>query len=331
MNRTQKIFLTSLTLITLIALVVFMAYTVTDTQSVSSNDKLNIVTTIYPLTYLTQQIGGDYVKVTQLIPNNVEIHSWEPSVSHIMAAEDANIIFYNGADADHWLEEDILPALSTSNNNRIIIETTANLPLIPITEPHEHNGDNHSAHDHGLYDPHTWLSPYMAKQQAKNIYDTLIRVDPQHEKYYTQNWHKLEQQLEQLDNLYLNSLTNNNPNKKVIFVSHEAYGYLADRYDFTQHGAIGLSADQQPSITSLSKLINEMKEYQTYTIYFDPVYSDKYIQTIKNDVQTQTGQTVTILKLYLLLGPIDNLDYLEQMQTNLVNLQTSLETPNKNK
>lgn len=318
MNKNQKIFLITLTAITLIAFTL-ITYTTTKSPTLTTSNKLQIITSFYPLTYLTQQIGGEYIEVTQLIPNNVDIHSWEPSISHIMTTEDANIIFYNGADADHWMEEHIIPVLSTSNNNnRVIIKTTENLTLIENLEhDHKENG-----HNHGLYDPHTWISPYIAKQQAEIIYNTLVTVDPQHEKYYTQRWNKLEQKLDQLDKAYLQELKASNGN---IFVSHEAYGYLAYRYTFTQHGVIGLSADQQPSIILLSQLINEMKEHQTYILYFDPVYSDKYIQTIKNDLQTQTGQNVTMLKLYLMMGPIDGLDYLEQMQINLVNLQIGLE------
>jgi zinc transport system substrate-binding protein len=320
MNKNQKIFLTSLTIILIITLSVIIYIVATDNQTLSSN-KLKVVTSFYPITYLTQQIGGNYIDLTQLMPNNVDIHSWEPTVSHIMAADDADIIFYNGADADHWMEENVLPALSTSNNKtKVIVETTDNLILITNAKQHP---EEH-VHDHGLCDAHTWISPCMAKQQAETIYRTLVAVDPQHETYYTKNWNHLKQQLEQLDDAYLNGLSNTSRN--TIFVSHEAYGYLADRYSFTQHGVIGLSADQQPSITTISQLINNMKKHQTYILYFDPVYSDKYIQTIKNDVQIQTGQNVTILKLYLMTGPIDGMNYLEQMQTNLINIQTGLET-----
>jgi zinc transport system substrate-binding protein len=318
MNRKQKIFLTISTLIIIITL---FAITYTITTPPQPSNKLQVVTTFYPLTYLTQQIGGDYIEITQLIPDNTDIHSWEPAISHIMAAEDANIIFYNGADADHWMEENILPALSTANN-RIVVETTTNLILTPNTE-HNHENDHDHDHDHGTYDPHTWISPDLVKQQAENIYTTLVTVDPQHEKYYTQNWQNLKHQLEQLDDAYLNGLSNTKRNH--IFVSHEAYGYLASRYGFTQQGVIGLSADQQPSITTIRNIIDEMKKQQTYTLYFDPLYSDKHIQTIKNEIQIQTEQTVTVLKLYLMLGPLDNLDYLEQIQTNLTNLQTGLE------
>ena len=314
MNKHQKIFLASTILIVIVALIL-TSYTLTSTQTA---DKLKIVTTFYPLTYLTQQIGGDYVDITQLMPQNTDIHSWEPSVSHIMATEDADIIFYNGAGADHWMEEDILPAIATLSN-KLVVKTTHGLTLAQNCD-HDHPNGNHHYHD--LYDPHTWVSPYMAKLQAENIYNTLITADPQHENYYTQRWHHIKQQLEQLDATYLHELSNTD--KNTIFVSHEAFGYLAARYGFTQHGVIGLSADQQPSITTISNIVDEMRKHQIYVLYFDPIYSDKYVQTIKTEVEAKTGQTVTILKLYLMIGPIDDLNYLEQMQTNLTNLQTGL-------
>ncbi|MCL1970479.1 MAG: zinc ABC transporter substrate-binding protein [Candidatus Bathyarchaeota archaeon] len=327
MNHNQKILLAGIIIISLLV-TTFIVYSSISTSSTKSSDKLKIVTTFYPLTYITQQIGGDYVEVTQLIPNNNEIHNWEPTVSHIRATEDADIIFYNGAGADSWMEDEILPALSNSKK-RLNVETTEDLTLIANKED-KHNDDHddddddddHDTHDHGLYDPHTWVSPYMAKQQAEIIYNILISADPQHEEYYTQRWHTLERQLEQLDATYRNSLSNTHSN--VIFVSHGAFGYLADQYGFTQHSVIGVSADEQPSAQTIIKLVEEMKEYKNYVLYVDPVYASNYVQTIQKEVQVQTGQNVTVLKLYLMLGPMDGLDYLEQMQTNLSNLQTGL-------
>ncbi len=311
MNRNQKVFLTSITLITILSISI-IAYTMNTPQA---STKLKIVTTFYPLTYLAQEIGGDQIEITQLIPNNTEIHGWEPSASHIMAAEDANIIIYNGAGLDPWMEDDVLPALSNADN-RTIVESTAGLSLVA-------NQDNDAGEEHGVYDPHTWVSPYMAKQQAENIYNSLVTVDPQHEDYYTQRWLNLEQRLDQLDTEYSSTLSN--ASKSYIFTSHEAFGYLAYRYGFTQHGVIGLSADEQPSVATIAGIVEKMEQHHIYVLYVDPVYSSEYIQTIKTEVQTQTGQTVTVLNLYLMLGPTDNMDYLAQMQTNLTNLQTGLE------
>ena len=56
----------------------------------------------------------------------------------------------------------------------------------------------------------------------------------------------------------------------------------------------------------------------------DPVYSSDYAQTIKTEVEAKTGHTVTVLNLYLILGPNNGMNYIEQMQANLDNLKAGL-------
>jgi len=320
MNQKQKTLLivTALTIIVLIvATSVFFAPTPT-------TNKLQVVVTFYPLTFLSQEIGGEHVQVTQLVPNNTEIHSWEPSASHISSAEKADIIIYNGAGLDHWMETEILPALSNTKN-RTAIDTTQGLALLS-GESHEHDeeaNESEEAHEHGLYDPHTWVSPYMAKLQAEKIYTAFIQKDPAHESYYTQRWLSLKEHLEQLDGNYTAGLSTKQ--KNTIFVSHEAFSYLAYRYGFEQHGVIGLSADEQPSPTAIADIVDLMIEHETFVVYVDPVYSEEYAQTLKNELQAQTGHDVTILKLYLMLGPIDGKDYFQQQLFNLDSLKLGLE------
>jgi len=316
MNTKQKVLLLSISLIIIIA-VAAVALTTSTPQS----DKLSVVATFYPLAYLTERIGGDHVAVTQLVPSNTEIHAWEPSALHIASAQDADIIVFNGAGADRWMEDDILPSLSQSSN-RIVVDSTHDLALIATQENDEHEAGEEE-HDDGAYDPHTWLSPYMAKQQAEKIYNALIQADPENQEYYTQNWQTLQNELTQIDTEYSESLQNAAVTQ--VFVSHEAYGYLADRYGFEQHGVIGLSADEQPTASTIANLVDEMEQHQIYVVYVDPVYSTSYAQTIKSEVEAQTGHPVAILELYLMLGPRGNIDYLQQMQVNLDNLKAGLE------
>lgn len=317
MNNKQKILLLTITLIIVISIGA-VAFTATAPKP---EGKISVVATFYPLAYLTEQIGGDHVAVTQLVPNNTEIHTWQPSASHIVATEDADIIVYNGGGADHWMEDDILPALS-ANENRMVVETTSGLQLISNQE-HEHEEETaEEEHDHGTYDPHTWISPYMAKLQAEKIYNAIVQADPENKDYYTQRWQSLESQLTELDTDYSQRLSEKSYTS--IFVSHEAFGYLAARYGFEQHGVIGLSADEQPSTTTIVTLVEEMLEHESYTVYVDPVYSTEYAQTIKTEIEAKTGHTVTVLNLYLMLGPNNGMDYLAQMQANLDSLEAGL-------
>ena len=312
MNKRQKIFVIITIIIVLTATIATAYHSLI--QEELEVDKLKIVATFYPLAFFAQQIGGEEVTVKQLIPDNTEVHNWQPSFSDILAVDEADVIIYNGATLDHWFEDDILPIIDSSD--KIIVETTKGITLLE-TEPEL--ADEHEE----PYDPHTWISPFLAKQQAQKIYEALIQKDPARMDYYTEQWQTLEERLEELDNNYLSELSNKK--KEEIFVAHSAFGYLADRYGFNQYGVIGISADEQPSASTYENLVELMLEHETYVVYVDPVYSDEYAQTVRNELKRLSGQDVQILKLYVLLGSIDGLDYFGQQEKNLENLKIGLE------
>ena len=311
MNRKQKTLI--ITTILIIALLITATSAFFSTKQQTS--KLQVAASFYPLAFFSQEIGGEQVQVTQLAPSNTEIHTWEPSASDITAAEDADVIVYNGAGIDQWMQNELLPALSNAKT-RLTVDTTSGLPLLLTSGT---SGENET----GPNDPHTWISPYMAKLQAEKIYNALVQQDPAHESYYTNNWENLKNTLEQIDANYTTALATKQ--KNTIFVSHAAYGYLAYRYNFEQQGVIGLSADEQPSAATIANILNLMEQYQTYVVYVDPIYSQNYAQTLKTELETQTGHPVTILNLYLMLGPTDGNNYLDQQTLNLQNLKTGLE------
>ena len=312
MNKRQKFFVIATITIVLTAVVAASYYSIL--QEGMDGGKLKVVASFYPLAFFAQEIGGEEVTVRQLIPDNLEVHTWQPSFADILAVDEADVIIYNGASLDHWFEEEILSNIDSSD--KIIVETTKGVKLLE-TEP-EH-ADEHEE----LYDPHTWISPFIAKQQAQNIYEALIQKDPNHEEYYSERWQNLKMRFEELDNNYLTGLSTKN--KEEIFVAHSAFGYLADRYGFKQYGVIGISADEQPSASVYADLVEMMIEHETYVVYVDPVYSDESAQTLKNELEWLSGQDVQILKLYFMLGTIDGLDYFGQQEKNLENLKIGLE------
>jgi zinc transport system substrate-binding protein len=270
MNKRQKLFVTATTIIVLTAVLATAFYT---PQNKPENNKLEVVATFYPLAFFAQQIGGEEVTVKQLIPDNTEVHSWQPALADILALDEADVILYNGASLDHWFEDDVLPVIDSSN--KVIVETTKGIQLLETAQENDHEHE-------GLYDPHTWLSPFIAKQQAQNIYEALTQKDPANTDYYTERWQSLKTRFEELDNNYMSGLSTKR--KEDIFVSHAAFGYLAFRYGFKQHGVIGISADEQPSASTYTNLVELMLEHETYVVYVDPVYAGESAQTLGNEL-----------------------------------------------
>jgi zinc transport system substrate-binding protein len=317
MNKRQKLFVAATAITVLTAVLASAFYS---QQNRTESDKLKVVATFYPLAFFAQQIGGEKVAVTQLIPDNTEVHNWQPSFGDILAVDEADVIIYNGASLDHWFEDEILSNIDQSN--KTVVETTKDVQLIETGT--EHADEHNDGHEHeGAYDPHTWISPFIAKQQANSIYEALVQKDPGHEGYYSERWQNLKTRFEELDSNYMAGLSTKS--KEDIFVAHAAFGYLADRYGFRQHGVIGISADEQPSAQVYADLVDMMMKHETYVVYVDPVYTEESVQALKNDLETRTDQKVQILRLYFMLGSIDGLDYFEQQQRNLENLKTGLE------
>src|SRR5688500_11090425 len=57
---------------------------------------VQVVTTVSPITNIVQNIGGDRVSVTGIVPEGVNSHTFEPAPSDAAVMEDADIVFLNG-------------------------------------------------------------------------------------------------------------------------------------------------------------------------------------------------------------------------------------------
>ncbi len=140
---------------------------------------------------------------------------------------------------------------------KLIVDTTQNVTLWRNVEQSE-------IQEHGVYDPHTWVSPYEARQQAETIYKALLQRDPSHADYYTARWTTLSTKLKTLDTTYQTQL--HNKTRDTIFVTHDAFGYVARRYGFEQQSIVGISADAQPSTETLVQIIRPDAAEQTLTL-----------------------------------------------------------------
>jgi zinc transport system substrate-binding protein len=287
-------------------------YITTQTNKPTTNEgKTRVVASFYPLAYMAKIIGGENVEVTCLIPYNTEVHSWQPSIGDISSLEEAEVIIYNGAGLEPWMK-DIIEAIEVKD--KILVEASKNVNLI--------NSSGDPEISPGQKDPHTWVCPYTAQELADEIFKALNESDPENGAIYSDNLNKLKSKLSELDSQYLNELRD--VKTHTIFVSHGAYGYLAARYGFEQRSVIGLSADEQPSTATLSRLVEEMTSENITTIFVDPVYSQNYAMTLKTELEYRLKRKVKVAHLYLMLGPVDNLDYIGQMEKNLESLQSAL-------
>ena len=122
-------------------------------KAAKDENKVQIVTTIFPLYDFARQVGGDKVQVTLLLPTGAEAHSYEPTPKDVIEIKESDIFIAQGGDADPWTSAVINDADSKELNVLYSLEC-----VTLMSEEHEH--PSFSSHVHT--DPHVWTTPKNA-------------------------------------------------------------------------------------------------------------------------------------------------------------------------
>ena len=87
------------------ALMVLSVLSGCDNKKNNSDNKLKVVTTIFPIYDWVKEVLGDVdADVEVLLNNGVDLHSYQPSIEDIAKINDADVFMYVGGESDEWVE-----------------------------------------------------------------------------------------------------------------------------------------------------------------------------------------------------------------------------------
>ena len=124
---------------------------------------LQVFASIPPLASFTEAVGGERVRVQVLVTPGQDPHTYEPSPRQVASLARSRLLFLAGFP----FEKALLPRLRQTMPQLEIVDTREGIDLLPDGE------------EAGGSDPHVWMSPRLARRQAENIRDALIRADPE--------------------------------------------------------------------------------------------------------------------------------------------------------
>lgn len=287
--------------------------TTTMTTEAQKEEKMAVVTSFYPVYYMTKTIAGDVANVSLLLDGTVDAHDFEPSAQDIAKINTAKLFVYSSDEMETWAPK-VKEGLK-DHRQVTFVASGKEVELIEGEDDHGHEQHTHSeSHKHD-YDPHIWLDPKLAQTQVKTIAQALIDADPKNEAIYRQNKDVLLEKLEALHHAYETAFKH--AKNKVFATQHAAFGYIAHRYHLEQIAVSGLLATE-PSAQEIAQVIRDIKEHQLSVIYVDPNQSSKTAQTVAKEAN------VTVETLYTMESKVDHMDYLQLLQANLTALQKSI-------
>jgi zinc transport system substrate-binding protein len=262
----------------------------------ADSEGTQVVASFYPLQYVAQRIAGNDAEVESLASPGVEPHDLELTLQQTAAIADADVVVYSRG------FQPAVDATVDENASGRVVDAAEEADLMTTAD--------------GSKDPHFWLDPNRLASVAVAVKRELVAADPDHAGAFEKNLVSLKRDLDDLDADFAAGLQGCERN--TVVVSHDAFGYLGDRYDLDVHAISGLSPDAEPSPAHLRELSDLIESKGITTVFSETLASPAMADTLARDLGLRTA----------VLDPVEGLadstaddDYLSLMRANLAALR----------
>jgi zinc transport system substrate-binding protein len=281
----------------------------TNTSQNSSQAKINVVASFYPIYQFVKAVGDDRINLSVLIPFGSEPHDFDPTIQQAQKANSADLLVYNGASMEEPWIHNVTPKNMVDASTGITLLANPGDPEIK-----------------GPHDPHVWLDPVLAIKEVQNIRDGLDKVDPKNAAYYNQNAQNFIGQLNKLDAAFRGNLTSSNCAKRDFIPFHLAFAYFGKQYGLNVHPIHeGLTPNGEVLPQKLVEVVNLAKNLGLKMIYSEDLIDPRSAQAIAEQIP---GAKVEVL------SPIEGVNateqkagvtYLDKMYQDLAELKEGLQ------
>ena len=252
---------------------------------------VDVVTTSYPLQWVTEQVAGPEVAVTNLVPPGGDTHGFEPAPAQVVELAEADLVVH--------LSGGLQPGVDA------VLEQEPPRHLVDVAAVADLDGD-----------PHFWLDPLRLSAVARDVGAVLAELDVAAAEDVAARVAGVESLLAALDEEYATALAG--CRGATLVTGHEAYGYLAERHGLRQVGIAGIDPAVEPSPVRLREAAETVQETSVRTVFFDAAASQATAAALADDLGVATD----------VLHPIERVapgeDYLDLMRDNLAALQRGL-------
>lgn len=300
MTKNKKIIIISLIIILIIGIlmVIFVK-----PKANNKTDKLSIVTTTFSTYDFARQIVGDKAEVTLLLGPGVDSHSYEPSAGDLIKIKNSDIFIYIGGEMEQWVDKFFETDVINKDKTKMIqvtecIETIDEQEVDGAEEEHHHedeHGENHEdEHEHGAFDEHIWTSPSNAIKMVKYLSEQFSNLDNENKDIYEKN---AENYIAQIDDLRtrIQEIVDNKKRDRLVFGDKMPMQYFLNEFGLTASAAFnGCSTEAEPSIKTITYLINKVKEENIPVVLYIELSTGKTAKSIANETGAKTMQIQTL-------------------------------------
>ncbi|MDO8532886.1 MAG: metal ABC transporter substrate-binding protein [Dehalococcoidia bacterium] len=237
--------------------------------------KLNVVTTVAPLTSIAENIGGSRIALIGVIPEGNDSHTFEPAPSVARVMSGADLIIVNGLS----LED---PTLQMAKANKKADAVILMLGESTITRA-DWIFDFSFPESEGHPNPHLWINPMYALRYAELVEQQLAKMDAANADYYAANLSRFRDKTMRLDAGIKAVIQTIPAGQRKLLTYHDSWAYFAKRYGMEVIGAVQPSDFKEPSAREVAQLIDQIKREKVPAVFGSDVYPSKVLEQIARE------------------------------------------------
>lgn len=262
------------TFVLFLSLLIFVGGCATPAPAAPSG-KLRVVTTVSPITNIIQNVGGDRIDVTGIVPEGVNSHTFEPAPSDARLLAQADIIFVNGL----FLEEPTIKLAEANKGEGVEIVSLGEQTVTP----EEYVFDFSFPKEAGNPNPHLWMNPLYAARYAELVAESLAAADPANADFYRANATAFGERIDALDKAIAATAATIPAENRRLLTYHDSFAYFAPRYGFTVLGAVQPADFSEPSAQEVAGLITQLREEKIPAIFGSEVFASSILEQIAKE------------------------------------------------
>ncbi|MFZ5630636.1 MAG: metal ABC transporter substrate-binding protein [Spirochaetota bacterium] len=278
---------------------------------------LRVITTTSDLASIAKEVGGDLVSVESLTQGNTDLHFVMAQPNFILKMNEADVYIEVGLDLEagwtpYLLQQARNPNIQRGRKGYCVAVRGIKLLNVPVGEVNRSLGDMH------VYgNPHYWIDPVNGIIVARNIRDTLIANDPANADAYKKNFEDFSARTKKLTAELMKIMR---PHRgKRVFVYHQEFNYLANRFGFEIAGAIEEKMGVTPGPGWINAVVETIKKEKISVILCSPWTN----VAVARRVAEQSGARLLLMPVQT--GAGDNTDtWLKMIEYNVRTIAAAL-------
>lgn len=239
-----------------------------------AQERIKAVTSFTILADMARNVAGDVADVVSITKPGAEIHNYQPTPGDLVAAQDADLVLWNGLNLEQWFAQ--------------FLNNLPDVPNVVLTDGIEPIGVGEGPYE-GKPNPHAWMSPSDALIYVENIRAAFAQVDPANADIYAANAAAYSAEIAATVAPIHEALAGISDEQRWLVTSEGAFSYLARDFELKELYLWPINADQQGTPRQVRHVIDAVREHSIPVIFSESTISPKPAEQVARETGIKYG------------------------------------------